>query len=196
MTLATIDRVSTDLKLKKALASHNDRLAQHLKAAAEAGRPPDVELDTMLGMNESTLHSERRKRQALMLSTRQEAVKLSRQHLELLERLSPELDEAVTIAEKDVETTRVETAEALRLVGMGVETTMAVRAGLTPDSAIAGRQFNARVNESQQVIEAIDGLKKSRQWAKVNHQDIRAAESHVADSLDGLKTFISDTVSG
>ena len=189
----TITHEATDKALKKQIERFNAELDKHTAAAAAVDGIPDMDTAAMLALDAAALSSEAQKRLTARLKVRQNAVILSRQRLGLLEAVQPELDALAESARKEFAEAQTTVSEHLEAAGLGVESQRGAKVG---HIATAERQFAYSVMQSEPVRLADVAAKAAVGRAAGNRKQTAAAKSAVADCLDQLTNFISQTLRG
>ena len=193
MTISPINHTADDKALRKQIQRFNGELDKHTAAAAAVDGVPQMDAAAMLALDAAALSSEAQKRLTARLKLRQDAVILSRQRLQLLEAVQPELDALAESAQKEFAEAQTTVSEHLEAAGLGVESQRAAKVG---HIATAERQFAYSVMQSEPVRLADTAAKAAVGRAAGNRKQTAAAKSAVADSLDRLTTFIHNTLKG
>ena len=188
-----ITREATDRALQKQSRQFNDLLDEYTAKNAKDEQVAEMDADSMMALTAKKLSSMAADQFEGRLWRRQEAVRLTRMWLQILEASQPELDAAADAAQRAFADLKATTAEHLEAVGLGVESQPAAQVNYM---IAAERQFNVHVMQSEPVQLADTAARQAVHHAAANRKQTAAAKSAVIDATDQLKNFYHNTVKG
>ena len=193
--IARINHESQDEKLRTEIEKFNQELAVHNTSLEAFDKPPEIDGGDMLTITAKQLTSMHSKSLEGRLRVRQQAVVLARKWVELLEAIAPELRQLRDDADQALKTSLEVTAEHMEAVGLGVESTVAGRAGRA-DGLTAQRQFDYQVRQAVPVKISEQAVKTSQNVVSGNLKQVGAAKSLLQDARDRLITFVNQSLKG
>jgi len=186
-----IEHEATDKKLAAQIAEYNNGLAQHEEAEAALAKPFSIPDDEMAEITMEDIETQREGILSERLKLKQDAVRLARERIEILEAMQAELDQRATEAEKAHTDCVKKTAKKLTSSGAGVESQQAALSG---HMDLAERQFSAAVQRAVPVKEAKESAMVAERQKNENPKRIRQSKEALADSVSDLRRFIQSEI--
>ena len=188
-----IGHEASSKELAAAIEQYNDAVGRHQQAAQAASEPLELSDDELAEINIEGLETQRQGLLSERLANRQDAVRLARQRVELVERMQGELDERASEAEKEFNSVLKRTRRALEKATGGAASTQAGRLG---NEKYATRQFEFQVRQAVPCREAEAALKRARHVRDTNRANIQRAKETVITSVVALRQFIGSEIGG
>jgi len=188
-----IGHQASDSKLAESIGQYNADIERQQEASQAIQKPLDIPDNELATITIEGLESQRAGLLSERLKCRQDAVRLARQRVEILESIQPELDERAAEAEKSHAAVVVKTSKAMTKAGAGPESQQAALSGF---SDLAQRQFNAAVQQATPVKEAKESAMVAERQKNENPKRVRAAKEQLADAASALRTFIDEQING
>ena len=188
-----IGHEATSKELAAAVEQYNDAVGRHQQAAQAASEPLELSDDELAEINIEGLETQRQGLLSERLANRQDAVRLARQRVTLLEAIETELDAAQADARKSHEAITRKTQRLMEKAGCGLESQVGYRHG---HMVAAERQFAAAVQQVPDVRGAADEVKAAANRRAKHPKQISQAKSELADAQQEMRSFVMRQIDG
>ena len=189
--MRTIEHEAANKDLANETTAHNAAVERAQETARGLSEPISLDDGELLKIDQQGLELQRAARVSELLQHRQDAARIARHRVEILEQIQPELDDRATDAQKEFEAVTNRTRKAMEKATGGEANTQAGRLG---NELYAARQFGSMVRQAAPCREAEAALKAASHRRDANRKDAQRSKEAVITAVAALQTFVGTQI--